>query len=196
MTLVASGLITIFTSWIHCLWGGVPCQHITPSISGSSSSLVRACWEKFLPLLPRCSVLNPPLSLVSFRTPCSWDILRGRSTATRDTRSDEYWSADEISAESWQNRCFFKYVSTAKAQCSTDQSSMATEMLWVSLEGRSRTSSPRQWFHSQLCYHIVRYFCRILYKYISRYNFVKNGRWFCDTSSVSTYNILVLPLKF
>jgi hypothetical protein len=25
------------------------------------------------------------LSLVSFRTPCSWDILRGRSFATRDT---------------------------------------------------------------------------------------------------------------
>jgi hypothetical protein len=31
------------------------------------------------------------LSFVSFLTPCSWDILRGRSIATRDTRSDEYW---------------------------------------------------------------------------------------------------------
>jgi hypothetical protein len=59
-----------------------------------------------LPLLPRCSVSNPPLSLVSFRTPCSWDILRGRSIATMDTRSDEYWNADEISSESRQNRCF------------------------------------------------------------------------------------------
>jgi hypothetical protein len=38
---------------------------------------------------------------------CSWDILRGRSIATRDTRSDEYWSADEISSESRQNRFFF-----------------------------------------------------------------------------------------
>jgi hypothetical protein len=59
-----------------------------------------------LQLLPKCSVSNPPLSLVSFRTPCPCDILRGRSIATRDTRSDEYWSADEISSESRQNRCF------------------------------------------------------------------------------------------
>ena len=41
---------------------------------------------------------------------------------------------------------FFKYVSTAKSRCSTDQCSMATEMLWVSLEERSRTNSPRQQF--------------------------------------------------
>jgi hypothetical protein len=60
-----------------------------------------------LPLLPWCSVSNPTLSLVSFHTPCSWDILRERSIATRDTRSDRYWSADEISSESRQNRCFW-----------------------------------------------------------------------------------------
>jgi len=108
LSLSQSILITTFTSWIQCLWGGVPCcQHIPPSVSGSSTSLVAACWEKLLPLLPWCSVSNPPLSLVSFRTPCSCDILRGRSIATRDTRSDENWSADEISSESRQNRCFF-----------------------------------------------------------------------------------------
>jgi hypothetical protein len=45
---------------------------------------------------------------------------------------------------------FLKYVSTAQAQCCTDQRSMATEMLWVTLEECSRTNSPRQWFHSQL----------------------------------------------
>jgi len=103
-------LITTFTSWIQCLWGGVPCcQHIPPNVSGSSASLVAACWEKLLPLLPWCSVSNPPLSLVPFRTPCSWDILRGRSIATTDTRSDEYWSVDEKSTESQrQNRCFLK----------------------------------------------------------------------------------------
>jgi len=83
-----------------------PCQHIPASVSESSASLVAACWEKLLPLLPWCSVSSPPLSLVSFRTACSWDIPRG-STAARDTRSDEYWSADEISTESQrQNRCF------------------------------------------------------------------------------------------
>jgi hypothetical protein len=43
---------------------------------------------------------------------------------------------------------FLKIVSTAKNRCSTDQRSTATEMLWVSLEGRSRTNSPRQLFHS------------------------------------------------
>jgi hypothetical protein len=55
------------------------------------------------------------LSLVSFRTPCSWDILRGRSIATRDTRSHEYWSADEISYESRQNHCFFFFFPQQKA---------------------------------------------------------------------------------
>ena len=46
---------------------------------------------------------------------------------------------------------FFKNISTAKARCSTDQRSMGTEMLWVSLEGRSKTTSPHQQFHSYLC---------------------------------------------
>jgi len=59
---------------------------------------------------------------------------------------------------------FFKIVSTTKTRCSTDQCSMATEMLWVSLEGRSRTNSPRQRFHSQLYCKIVRYFCRKMYE--------------------------------
>ena len=58
---------------------------------------------------------------------------------------------------------FLKIVSTAKTRCSTDQRSMATKMLWVSLEERSRTNFPRQRFQSQLCYQIVRYFCRTLY---------------------------------
>jgi hypothetical protein len=58
---------------------------------------------------------------------------------------------------------FLKIVSTAKARCPTFQRSMATEMLWVSLEERSRTNSPRQRFHSQLFYKVVRYFCWILY---------------------------------
>jgi len=59
---------------------------------------------------------------------------------------------------------FLKYVSTAKARSSTDQRSMATEMLWVSPEGRLRTNSSRRRFHSQLCCQIVRYFCRTLFK--------------------------------
>ena len=56
-----------------------------------------------------------------------------------------------------------KYISTAKAWCSTDQSSMANRMLWVSLEERSRTNSPHQRFQSEPCCQIVRYFCRTLY---------------------------------
>ena len=109
LSLSQSILISTFTSWIQCLWGGVPCcQHIPASVSGSSASLVAACWEKLLSLRSWWSVSSLPLPLVSFRTPCSWDILRGRSIATRDTRSDEYWSADEISSESRENRCFWK----------------------------------------------------------------------------------------
>jgi len=136
-----------------------------PSVSGSSASLVAACWEKLLPLLSWCTVSNAPLSLVSFRTPCSWDILRMRGIATRDTVvpiNIELPTKYPLS----QDRIvvfFFKYVSTAKARCSTDQRSMTTEMLWTSLEGRSRTNSPCQRFHSQLFCKIVRYFCRTLY---------------------------------
>jgi hypothetical protein len=43
---------------------------------------------------------------------------------------------------------FLKFVSTAKARCSNDQRSMATEMLWVSLDERSRTNCTRQRLHS------------------------------------------------
>ena len=57
---------------------------------------------------------------------------------------------------------FLKYVSTAKDQCSTDQRSMATQMLWVLLEERSRTNCPHQSFHSQLFCKIIRYFCQTL----------------------------------
>jgi len=155
--LTQSILITTFTSWVHCLWGGVPCcQHIPPSVTGSSASLIAACWEKLLPLLPWCSVSNPPLSLVSFRTPRSWDVLRGRSIVTRDTRSNEYWS------------CFWNTSPQQKPDAlQTSTPSMATEMLWASLEERSRTNSPRQRFHSQLFCKIVRYFCRTLY-FVSR----------------------------
>ena len=58
---------------------------------------------------------------------------------------------------------FLKYVSTAKARCSTDQRSMTTEMLWVSLEERSRTNIPHQRFYSQLFCKIFGYFCWTLY---------------------------------
>jgi hypothetical protein len=67
----------------------------------------------------------------------------------------------------WVRTLFLKYVSTAKARCSTDQRSMATEMLWVSLEARWKTTSPHEQFHSQLCCQIVRYFCRTLYIAVS-----------------------------
>ena len=40
---------------------------------------------------------------------------------------------------------------------------VATEMLSVLLEGRSKTNSPRQQFHSQPCCQIIRYFYRTLY---------------------------------
>ena len=55
-------------------WRPLLSTHSPASVSGSSASLVTACWEKLLPLLPWCSVSNPPLSLVSFHTPCSLEI--------------------------------------------------------------------------------------------------------------------------
>ena len=67
---------------------------------------------------------------------------------------------------------FLKIVSTAKTRCSTDQRSMATEMLWVSLEERSTTNSPRQRFHLQLCYQIIRYFRKYVLPIFSEHNYV------------------------
>ena len=81
---------------------------------------------------------------------------------------------------------FLKIVSTAKTRSSTDQRSMAIEMLWVSLEGRSRTNSSRQRFHSQLCYQIVRYFCRTLYDWFPQ--------WLLPWS-LSQSNLVHVPLR-
>jgi len=53
---------------------------------------------------------------------------------------------------------------------------MATKMLWVSLEGRSRRNSPRQRFHSQLCCQIFRYFWRTLY-FVCGYKLLLRQNW-------------------
>ena len=52
---------------------------------------------------------------------------------------------------------------------------MATEKLWVSLEGCSRTNSPCQRFHSQLCCKIVWYFCWTLYYFLQKCCSTENG---------------------
>ena len=106
LSLSQSILITIFTSWIQCLWGGV---------------LVSTFPQVFLEVLHHslqhggrnCCHFFPDVLFQIHH--CPWylfvhlalEILRGRSIVTRDTRSDEYWSADEISSESRQNRCFW-----------------------------------------------------------------------------------------
>jgi len=101
-------LITIFTSWIWCV-----CK---------VASLVNTFPQAFLEVLHHsmqhggrnCCHFVPDVLFQIHRCPWflfvhSWDIPIGRSIVTRDTRSDEYWSADEISTESQrQNRCFWK----------------------------------------------------------------------------------------
>jgi hypothetical protein len=87
---------------------------------------------------------------------------------------------------------FFKYVSKAKARCSTEQRSMATEMLWVPLEGCSKTNSPRQQFHSELCCQIVRYFCRTLYYWLYTYNEVFDRINHFMRSQTSYYTCLAI----
>jgi len=88
---------------------------------------------------------------------------------------------------------FQTYVSTAKARCSTDQHTIATEMFWVSLEGRSRTNFPRPWFLSQLCCKIVRYFCRTLYVLIIYWIILISNLFYFTyyfTAYYFSYNIL------
>ena len=88
------------------------------------------------------------------------------SIATRDTAVPINIEVPMKWPQSHNDRIVvLEILSTATARCSKDQRSMATDMLWVSLEGRSRTNSPRQWFHSQLCCQIVSYFCQTLYLY-------------------------------
>ena len=94
-------------------------------------------------------------------------------------RQNIHWASTES--------LFLKHVSTVKARCSTDQHPMATEMLWVSLEGCSRTNSPRQQFHSQLCCQIVRYFCRTLHNPKVQYCYwrcMPAGVWHCAIQQV------------
>jgi hypothetical protein len=94
-----------------------------------------------------------------------------------------------------QNMCWvrtteslsFKYVSTEKAQCSIDQRSVATEMLWISLEGRWRTNFPCQQFHLQLCCQIVRYFCQTVHNPKVQYCYwrcMPAGVWHCAIQQV------------
>jgi hypothetical protein len=116
-----------------------------------------------LPLHPWCSVSNPSLSLVSFRTPCSWDIPRGRSIATRtlfpmniEVPTKYQLSHNDrivVFVNGLHSENPMLYRPTLHGNCNA-----------LGLVRRaSRTNSPRQQFHSQLCYQIVRYFCRTLY---------------------------------
>ena len=121
--------------------GGRNCCHIFPDVL---FRVHRCSWFLFvhlaLEISPEEEVLR--LGTLSFR----W-ILK--------CRRNILW----VKTES----LFLKYVSTAKARCSTDQRSMTTEMLWVSLEERSRTNIPHQRFYSQLFCKIFGYFCWTLY---------------------------------
>jgi len=168
LSLTQSILITTFTSWIQCLWGGVPCcQHIPPSVSGSSASLVEACWEKLLPLFPWCSVSNPPLSLVSLRTPCFWDILRGRSIATRDTvvpMNIEVPTKYPLS----QDRIVVFEIRLHSKSLMLYRPALHDNWNALSFARKAlKDKFPRQRFHSKLFCKIVRYFCRTLYKNMS-----------------------------
>ena len=100
------------------------------------------------PLCPQLNFLKPPPEKNSWVRHWFWWILKCR------------WNIHWVTTT---ESLFLKYISTVKARCSTDQRSMSTEMLWVSLEGSSRTNSPTQRFHSQLCCQIIRCFCWTLY---------------------------------
>jgi hypothetical protein len=78
LSLSQSILIAVFTFWIQCLKGGVPCLHIPASVSGSSALFVATWWEKLLPLLPWCSVSNPRFLFVhlAFEISSEEEVLR------------------------------------------------------------------------------------------------------------------------
>jgi hypothetical protein len=145
---------------MQCLWGGVPANTFPQAFLEvqlhSLQHVGRNCCHFFpyvLFQIHRCPwfvFLHLALEISSEE-----EVLRLGILVPMKCRRNILW----VKRES----LFFKYVSTAKARWSTDQRSMATEMLWASLVGRSRTNSPRQRFHSQLFCKIVRYFCRTLY---------------------------------
>jgi hypothetical protein len=98
-----------------------------------------------------------------------------------------------------QNRIVvLKYVSTTKARCSTDQPSMATKMLWVSLEERSRTNSPRQRFHSQLFYKNRQVFLPDLVYverdvWLMKHNLTISKKWLRPKKPAFLFKLLWMP---
>jgi len=150
LSLTQSILITTFTSWIQCLWGGVPCcQHILPSVYGSSASLVAACREKLLPLLSDVpfQIHRRPWFFFVYRAleiSSEQEVLRLGTLVPMNIEVPTKYplSQDRI--------VVFEICLHSKSPMLYRQRSMATQMLWVSLEERSRTNSARQRFHSQL----------------------------------------------
>jgi hypothetical protein len=112
-----------------------------------------------LPLLPWCSVSNQSLFLVSFRTPCSWDILRGRSIATRDTVVLMNIEVPTKYLLSQERIVVFEIRLDSKSPMLYRP---ALHGNWNALSLARRALKDKR-FHSQLCYQVVRYFCRILY---------------------------------
>jgi hypothetical protein len=157
LSLAQSILITMFTSWIWCLWGDVSCQHFP-----ASGGLLTKAWRNrsmFSGILNEGSF---PGVFLFAADAASLKFLTHNSTVLRLGTLSFRWILKCWRVIRWvttTESLFLKYVSTVKARCCTDQRSMETEMLWVSLEGRSRRNSPRQRFHLQLCCKIVRYFC-------------------------------------
>ena len=160
LSLCQSILIIIFTSWIWCLWGGVPCcQHI-PASGGHLTNAWRSRsmfskWRLSFWTFPFCSTRC--YSAVSH--PQQYSIATGDTVVPMNSEVPTKYRLSHNDRTVVLEICLHR----AKARCSTDQRSMATEVLWVSLEGRSRTNSQRQRFHSQLSCEIVRYFWRNLY---------------------------------
>ena len=132
LSLSESILITIFTSSIYCQWGGVPCcQHIPASVRSSDKSLTHS-FHVLRSSKRRLSSWR--FSFCGRR--CFSEVSRPQqySIATRDTFVPMNIEVPRKYPLSHNDRIVVLEIRPHnKARCCTDQHSMATEMLWVSL---------------------------------------------------------------
>jgi hypothetical protein len=129
LSLTQSILITTFTSWIQCLRGGIPCQHIPPGVSGSLLYLLqhvgRNCchffpdvlfqihlcpWFLFIHLVFKISSEEEvlwlgTLILMNVELPTKYSVSHDRIIVFWNTSLQQKLDALQTSAP-WQLKCF------------------------------------------------------------------------------------------
>ena len=155
LSLSQSILITIFTFWTQCLWGGVRCcQHIP-----ASGRILTKAWRNFSMFSGLLSEGSLPGRFLFAADCVCLQFLTHNSTVLRLGTLSFWWIL--------KGRRSILWVRTTVLEIRLHSESPmlyrpALHGNWsaLSLAGRAlKDNSPRQRFHLQLCCQIVRYSC-------------------------------------